>query len=124
MDMRTVKIEGNALDHLLASLAELNNAGKIHTLRVAVDDEGAKFKVNEGVWSPGIGETVDNTTTRQLRGLADEAYGAALAEDDPARRAYAAGVEDLARYLTGTAAAPALRALLDIVEFKASVPQA
>ena len=28
--------------------------GTVHRLRVGIDGEGLKFKINEGVWSPGI----------------------------------------------------------------------
>lgn len=42
----------------------------------------------------------------QLQALADEAYGAALASNNVAERSYAAGVEDLARYLIGAGPVP------------------
>ena len=54
----------------------------------------------------------------QLRDLADEAYAAGCGADDPARRAYASGVADLARYLLGYRSTPALQALMRAVELR------
>ena len=31
-------------------------AGGLHTLRYAVDSDGHKFKLNEGMWTPGYGD--------------------------------------------------------------------
>src|SRR5690606_1227254 len=41
-------------------------------------------------------EAIMHHVWSQLRDLADEAYAAGCGDDDPARRAYASGVEDLA----------------------------
>lgn len=50
--MDIIEIDGHALAMLLA---ELKRPG-IHTLRVSVDEGGAKFKVNNGTWSPALGQ--------------------------------------------------------------------
>jgi hypothetical protein len=46
-----VEIDGKSLELLLSALSE----GGIRTLRVAVDESGAKFKINEGMWSDPLG---------------------------------------------------------------------
>jgi hypothetical protein len=50
--MDVYEITGDELDQLLASL---NDAAGIWKLSVAIDG-GAKFKINERVWTPPLGE--------------------------------------------------------------------
>ena len=49
--MDIITLEGKSLRDLLAELT-YDLAG-VHTVRVASDGDGVKFKVNEGMWSPG-----------------------------------------------------------------------
>ena len=43
-----VEITGEELQNLLNALQERRS--ETHTLRVAIDDGGAKFKINQGMW--------------------------------------------------------------------------
>jgi hypothetical protein len=61
--MIIVKLEGSellAFHDLLTELHEALEADEVHTLWVAVDDEGVKLKVNRSTWSPGRGEREDS----------------------------------------------------------------
>jgi hypothetical protein len=51
-----------------------------------------------------------------ITAIAREAYGSGVSSADPVERAYAAGVEDLARYLLDAAPSPMLRRLLVDIE--------
>jgi hypothetical protein len=54
MDPITI-ITGTALQDLIDDMA----SGRIHTLRIhqAPDGSGVKIKLNEGMWTPWIGES-------------------------------------------------------------------
>lgn len=39
----------------LDTIAKAIDNGSVTTLRVGIDSEGLKFKVGNGIWSPGIG---------------------------------------------------------------------
>lgn len=52
--MEVIAITGTQLRTLLAVLS--TDAGPVYTLRLAFDEGGAKFKVNNGMWSPAFGE--------------------------------------------------------------------
>lgn len=49
--MIVYKIEDTELKMLLDEI----HLGGIHTLRVAVDGGGVKFKINQSTWSPPMG---------------------------------------------------------------------
>jgi hypothetical protein len=53
--MKVIKIDGLQLAQLLQELEMVEHRSGIHTLRVAFDEGGAKFKVNETVWSLPLG---------------------------------------------------------------------
>lgn len=64
----------------------------------------------------GQGEGLVGPQRGQVERLAREAYGVGMVSGDRAERAYAAGVEDLARWLTGgEVPSPQFGALLDAV---------
>lgn len=50
----TYILTGAELQSLIDAPSDPNRPA--HTLRVAFDDGGVKFKVNEGMWSPPFGE--------------------------------------------------------------------
>ena len=50
--MDHIVIEGLELQGLLAALSM---APTPHTLRVAFDEGGVKFKINQSMWSPALG---------------------------------------------------------------------
>jgi hypothetical protein len=49
--MIVYKIDGTELKMLLEEIG----FDEIHTLRVAVDGGGVKFKINQSTWSPPLG---------------------------------------------------------------------
>lgn len=51
-----VLVSAKDLTYLLSWLAWEKDQGGLHTLRVAIDDGGVKFKVNSGTWSPPLGK--------------------------------------------------------------------
>jgi hypothetical protein len=55
-----VRLEGPGLSMLVQSIANvenrINGGGGIYRMRFAIDDGGIKVKINEGVWSPPLGE--------------------------------------------------------------------
>jgi hypothetical protein len=52
--MDIITIEGIALQDLFYALRRFDESKvNVHTLRVARDVDEVKFKINEGVWSPG-----------------------------------------------------------------------
>jgi len=55
MDIITAR--GTELSDLLHVLRTIvaEHAEAVHTLRIAIDGDEVKFKVNEGIWSPGFG---------------------------------------------------------------------
>jgi len=44
-------IDGDDLESLLAAI----EMGDFYSLRVAIDEDGVKFKFNNGSWSPALG---------------------------------------------------------------------
>lgn len=55
------------------------------------------------------------TDTRQISAVADQAYGIGCSASTDEERAYAAGVEDLARWLTGRRPSNRFDAVLDAI---------
>lgn len=53
--MKVIKIEGDQLQELIAALGALGHY-RPYDLRVTIDEGGAKFKINNGVWSPALGK--------------------------------------------------------------------
>ena len=55
-----VRLEGPGLTMLVQSIANVEsripNGGGIYRMRFTIDDGGVKVKINEGVWSPPLGE--------------------------------------------------------------------
>ncbi len=49
--MNVIKLSGADLEILRPILAD----NSVHTLRVAIDKDGLKIKVNSGMWSPALG---------------------------------------------------------------------
>jgi hypothetical protein len=55
--MKVIKINGLQLAQLLQELEMVEHRSDgIHTLRVAFDEGGVKFKLNETVWSLPLGQ--------------------------------------------------------------------
>jgi hypothetical protein len=56
--MDIVEITGTELSELLRELRAIvrEREGAVRTLRVAIDVDCVKFKVNGGIWSPGYGQ--------------------------------------------------------------------
>lgn len=56
-----VELRGEAADWVEAIAWQISKHSEVGTLRsvaVAIDSTGVKFKINEGVWSPGHGVVV------------------------------------------------------------------
>ncbi len=51
--MNVIKLSGADLDILRPILAD----NSVHTLRVVIDKDGLKIKVNRGIWSRPLGIT-------------------------------------------------------------------
>ena len=51
-----VKVTGEDLLYLIRRLMWEQEQGSLHTLRVAIDDGGVKFKIGGGIWFPPLGE--------------------------------------------------------------------
>lgn len=54
-----VRIEGPQLEMVLSTIKsseERIGRGGIYRMRFAIDDGGVKIKINEGVWSPPLGD--------------------------------------------------------------------
>ena len=55
--MKIIQIEGSELKNLLENLKPENTRARmIYKLRVSVEGDNVKFKVNESTWSPPLGE--------------------------------------------------------------------
>jgi hypothetical protein len=57
MKMETVILTGEDLAWFKMLCSDMEtHGGTVHILQVGIDDEGVKFKVNGGVWTPGKGK--------------------------------------------------------------------
>lgn len=54
--MKIVKLDAGELRHVVALLGEAAEYTGAYSLRVGIDEDGVKFKVNEWTWSPGYGQ--------------------------------------------------------------------
>lgn len=56
--MKLVELTGEAVDWLEAvawAIVKASEADELHTVAVAIDSDGLKFKINYGTWTPGHG---------------------------------------------------------------------
>jgi hypothetical protein len=60
--MHIVTLEGRALADLFAELGVTPT--DVHTVRVAVDGDTVKTKVNEGMWTPGYPQAEEDARRR------------------------------------------------------------
>lgn len=57
MQMQTVILKGEDLDWFKELCSDMKAyADSINAVQIGIDDEGVKFKVNYGVWTPGKGK--------------------------------------------------------------------
>lgn len=116
--MDIITIEGDALNALMADL-EVPTRDRPHRMRVALDVDGVKYKLDEGMWSPPYPVAAEDVRRQERQREWAVAYVPAEDYTDLAQRASRlrdAVREVLAHEMPHECYHPELRATLDEIE--------